>query len=56
MISLFRKPKWRIRYVDAARINPEKYILLKAKTIAHAKEEFYEVYKNVKIISIIKLD
>ena len=52
---LIRKPKWQIRYVDKTEIKFGKTVILAAKTIAQAKEKFNEVYKNVKIVSVMKL-
>lgn len=51
MINLFRRNKWQIRYLEDAGA-PEKALIVTAKTIEQAKEQFRQFIGDKKIISV----
>lgn len=51
MINFFRKPKCKIRYVEEAGA-PEKALIVTAKTIEQAKEQFRQFIGNKTIVSV----
>ena len=54
MINIFRKNKWQINYVEEAGA-PKKAMIVTAKTIAQAKEQFRQFIgdKHVIVFSIM---
>ena len=51
MINFFRKPKCKIRYVEEAGA-PEKALIVTAKTIEQAKEQFRQFIGDKIIVSV----
>lgn len=51
MINFFRKPKCKIRYVEEAGA-PAKTLIVTAKTIEQAKEQFRQFIGNKTIVSV----
>lgn len=51
MTNIFRKPKCKIRYVEELGA-PEKTLIITAKTIEQAKEEFRQFIGDKTIVSV----
>ena len=51
MINFFRKPKWQIIYVEDAGA-PEKALIVTAKTIEQAKEQFRQIMNGKKVRTV----
>lgn len=51
MINFFRKPKCKIRYVEEAGA-PEKSLIVTAKTIEQAKEQFRQFIGNKTVLRV----
>ncbi len=51
MINFFRKPKCKIRYVEEAGA-PEKALIVTAKTIEQAKEQFRQFIGNKTVVKV----
>lgn len=51
MINFFRKPKCKIRYVEGAGA-PEKALIVTAKTIEQAKEQFRQFIGNKTVLRV----
>ena len=51
MINFFRKPKCKIRYVEEAGA-PEKALIVTAKTIEQAKEQFRQLMNGKKVRTV----
>ena len=54
MINIFRKNKWRICYVDEIGA-PAKVVIISAKTITQAKEQFLKEYSNKTIVTVMMI-
>ena len=54
MINIFRKNKWRICYVDEIDA-PAKVVIISAKTITQAKEQFLKEYCNKTIVTVMMI-
>ena len=54
MINIFRKSKWRIYYVDEIGA-PAKFVIISAKTITQAKEQFLKEYCNKTIVTVMMI-
>ena len=54
MISLFRKTKWRIHYVDKIG-DREKCVIIPAKTISQAKETFCNLVADKTITKVVMI-
>ena len=52
MINLFRKNKWRIHFIDNIG-EPEKYIILTAKSMSLAKERFQYLFGDKTIVRVM---
>ena len=51
MINFFRKPKWQIIYVEEAGV-PKKALIVTAKTIEQAKEQFRQFIGDKTVLKI----
>lgn len=52
MINLFRKNKWRVHFVDKIG-DPEKFVIIPAKSISQAKEKFHNLFDDKTIVKIM---
>ena len=51
MINIFRKNKWQICYVEEAGA-PKKVVIVTAKTIEQAKEQFRQFIGNKTVVKV----
>ena len=51
MINIFRKTKWQICYVEEVGA-PKKWLIVTAKTIEQAKEQFHQYIGNKPIVKV----
>ena len=51
MINFFRKPKCKIRYIEEAGV-PAKTLIVIAKTIEQAKEQFRQFIGNKTVVKV----
>ena len=54
MISIFRKNKWQICYVDKIG-TPTKNLIVTAKTMEQAKEKFRQGFNNKTIVKVMMI-
>lgn len=54
MISIFRKSKWQIWYVDEIGAS-EKSLIVTAKTIEQAKEKFRQSFNDKTIVKVMMI-
>ena len=51
MINIFRQSKWQIRYIEEAGA-PAKTLIVTAKTIEQAKEQFRQFIGNKTVVKV----